>query len=190
MYLLFYIILLSSVSLAAGAAFMGDIFFFISLRNRRLQIQEIKTLQRMSGISMLSSVVALFSEIVLTVIMISTSLSLGDEESYIIMLILLITFTCSLTMRNIHLPALKRHHHDHAHLSDKFIEYHDSLVATAAVSTFSWFFIIFLISLRNQGVIVSSDFNLGFASLAVIYIVFAFIASKCGILLKRIFSKK
>ena len=188
MYLLFYIILLSSISLAAGAAFMGDIFFFITLKKRRVALNEIETLKRMSGISMISCVIALFSQIVLTAIIISTSLSLGYEESYLIILLLLITFTCSLTMRNIHLPTLKRHHHDHAHLSDKFIEYHDPLIATAAVSTFSWIFIIFLLSLRNQGVDVATDFNLGFGNLAVAYILLAYIASHCGILLKRIVS--
>ena len=184
-YLFFYTVVLVSVSMAAGASFIGDIFFLISARQRHISLREIVTLQRLNTISLISSIVAGVSEIILLSFRIETGLVYNEGFTFSVALMLLVAFTCALTLRNIHLPALKRHHHDYRHLSDSFIIHHDSLIATSAVSSLTWLFIIILVGADNQSV----SLGMNAALFTVIYVLCAYIASKASIFVKKILKR-
>ncbi len=174
MYLLIYILSLTSISLAAGAALIGDIFLFISLRHRKLALSEISMLSRLAGICCISTIVAGVSNCALYAIRLDSGMTFEENINWSIILMLLVTFTCALTLRQVHFPALKRHQHSHGHISDSFVLHHESLIATSAVSAVTWISIITLLSAQNQGLYTSTSFGI----IMVGYILLAFLVSQ------------
>ena len=180
-YLIFYILFVSAISLGSAASLLLDVFFFISLTHRRLKIHEVKNLKLLSGISTISIVVSIAALISLLSFRIGYGLYSGDSMLFILSALLLVAFACSLNMRNVHLPALKRHQHDYHHLSESFKHHQTSLLSTSVVSIVTWIFVLTLIAADARDV----TLIVNFWQIIVSYIVIAYVLSKITVFLKR-----
>ncbi|MES3005574.1 MAG: hypothetical protein V4664_01355 [Patescibacteria group bacterium] len=180
-YAIFYVVFIASVSLASASALLCDAFFFISLRHRRIKLHESKNLQILSGISATSSLFSIVSLLCLMSLRISAGITPGEDVLVSIALLLAVAFLCSLTMRNVHLPSLKRHQHEYHHLSESFTNHQDSLLSASIVSTMSWLFIITIISADSRELIA----NTNFWNLIILYTLTTFLLSKIAVYMKK-----
>ena len=186
--LLFLILQLVGISLGAGAAFIFDCFFIISLKNHRISVREEKILSRLSLLSIIASTVAIFSYIIV--------LSFQFEENSISatgigfatakLLIFSFALLCGITLRKIHLPALLRHQQTYFHLSESMLLHQDSLISTAIYSTVSWLAVLTLTAIEQKQAIYSVSLTqYNFLHIIVIYIAVAITCNYVGLLIKN-----
>lgn len=180
-YLLFYILFLVSISVAATAALLSDIFFFISIRHRRIDKEEYKQLRSFMGISSIASIFAAISLISLFSIRIGQGFVPQDFLLITVAIILIIAFGSSLTLRNFHLPALHRHQHEYHHLSESMSDHQNSLLATSVTSFVSWLYIVTLLSADSRGIIETTHF----LEIIISYFVVSYVLSKLVIFTKK-----
>ncbi len=176
-----YITFLTSISLAAASALLCDGFFFISVIRRRLQVGEIKILRILCGVSSVSSLIAGVSLIKLMAMRISDGVTPGEGILLALSLMLLVAFTSSVSMRNLHLPALHRHQHDYHHISESFLDHQRSLISTGAVSIVTWIFIITIVAADARGLALETSFF----KISILYVITAYLFSKLALVIKR-----
>lgn len=171
------------VSLGAGSAFILDSFFILSHRGHKIRQFEFKLLRRLSLLSITSSFGAIIFYLITlsNQFLTSTDMRISIFTSKII--ILCVTLLAGIAIRKIHLKALMRHQEKYSHLSESMMLHPDPLVSTAAYSSLSWMFVIFLTALEyKQG---ATSFHFGFVSIILSYIVLGILASKVAIFVKR-----
>lgn len=183
MIILFNVLELVCISLGAGAAFIFDCFFFLSHKKHKVVPFEYKALQRINLMSTVACGIAILAfalEVALAIenpanIMGNSILDVSLNISLAKIILLIIALLAGLTMRRIHLPALRRHQNDHAHLSDSMIEHNKSLVSTSVYSTISWVYIIILTAIQPTNNILSGLNNENaFIIIAVSYIIICY----------------
>jgi hypothetical protein len=187
--LLFFLALeLTAISLGAGASFIFDSFFILSLKNHHLKDQEVKVLSRLNNISIISIIVAFISTTLFHAMILENDLYMSISPQLIVLKIILymIIFVAILTLRRIHIPSLLRHQRQYIHLSDKFKNHQDSLISTVTYSSMSWLLIIFIVATSNYqdpagGVMLFDNIWL----FVVLYILGGFILSKINIFIKN-----
>lgn len=177
-----YATYLIAISIGAGAAFINDLFFIISLKHHVLKRHEIVILKQLNNIQVFLIVWILLSEIVFLSFQIQNfSLDSFIGATIAKLFIEVTVLFCALLIRQMHLPALIRHQHTYGHLSDSFIEHSNSLVGTCVTSMVSWGFIVLITSAAfNMKV---SDF--GFSTTIIAYIITCLVASWFFMLLKN-----
>lgn len=173
---------LVAIAIGAGAAFINDLFFIISLKDHVLKRSEIITLKQLNLIQTILIVWIILTEITFFAIQIQNyTLGVFLGSTVAKLLIEIVVLFCALLLRQVHLPALIRHQNTYSHLSNSFIEHSNSLVGTAVTSLISWFYIVLLTSASFENVII--DF--GFGTTIISYIAICLIASWFFILLKN-----
>lgn len=180
-YLILYILFVTSIAVAAAASLLSDVFFFVSLRHRKINKHESKNLQILCGTSAICTIISIALLASIMSIRVSEGIIYGQGILVGTMIILIVAFVCSVFMRNTHLPTLHRHQHDYHHLSDSFKEHQTSILSTTAVSIVSWLFIIVIIGLDSRGLIGTTDFW----KVIILYAVLAFLFSKFAVFTKK-----
>ncbi len=187
MIILFNTLELVCISIGAGAAFIFDSFFFISHKKHKVSALEYGMLQRINLLSTVAcgfAILAYALEIALTVensenIIGNSALDISLDISLSKIILLTVAILAGLTMRKIHLPTLRRHQNEHAHLSETMLEHNRSLVSTAVYSTISWAYVVFLTAVQT-----TNDFFYGlnnentFIIIALSYIVICYAMEK------------
>lgn len=168
---------LAGLSLGAGAAFMVDVFFLLSIKDRKITHMEYFSINRLGIIVNAGFFLTLITEVLMYTAFPSDVFTEGDTLFISKLFILVVLFFTTLSFWKFHLPMLKRYQHDHLHLSDSFRHHSDGLTKTAAVSTVSWIFLIVLtsLSIRNPDLI-KVQYNA--VGIIASYIILAFISAK------------
>ncbi len=174
---------LTCISLGAGAAFLFDSFFFLSAHHHKIKIVELRILKRLSLMSIIGSAGALCFYMTLLALEFESGADIRISVHVSKIIILGFAFLTALALRRIHLTALMRHQSQYSHLSEHMLAHPDPFVGTAAYSTVSWMFIIFITAIEYRDAM--SSFNFGFLSILLAYIILGFVAAKVAIFLKK-----
>ncbi len=140
----FYVL---AIAVGAGCALINDLFFFLSLKHHILKRHEIITLKQLNNIQLVLIIWIIIAEI--TMISMNFQYAVNWHLAGVVIAKVLIEIAVlfsTLLIRQVHLPALIRHQHKYAHLSDSFVEHSDALISTCALSLVSWFFIVLITS--------------------------------------------
>lgn len=176
-----------SIAIGAGAAFIFCSFFILSLRNHVIGPTEYQILKRLSLYSSIGAALGLACFIINTAFYFETGLYGSEEMQISLIAAKLIFFSIALlgemTLRKIHLPTLMRHQKAYFHLSDSMHHHPDPLVKTAAWSTVSWFFVIFMSAIELRGLY--EAIPVSFISFIILYIVVGFLTSAISTALKE-----
>lgn len=175
------------IALGAAGAFIFDSFFLLSRRQHKVTSTEYSMLQRINLLSLVACSVAMLFFVFEIASYISNagnnpaSMSVANLDLNSLsmkFLLFIIAFMTALTIRKIHLPALRRHQGSYAHLSESFVEHQRSLISTAVYSTVSWMSIIFLSSLEtvDGGSILENFSSYNFITLLILYILICYVA--------------
>ncbi len=183
MELLFDTMQLVCIALGAGAAFIFDSFFILSLKHHLLRPYETSALKRISLFSIVASVIGLMAYIF--------GLAFAFEEAADFPLAFIsaktvffcLAFITALTLRRIHLGTLLRYQKSYAHLSESMIIHHDALISTAAYSTLSWLALILMTAFETGSLPSSSP--LSFPEMMILFICIGLFVSHISIYAKK-----
>jgi hypothetical protein len=136
-----------AIAVGAGCALIYDLFFMISLKHHLVKSHEAITLKQLNNIQVVLIIWILIAEVAMIAMnfQYAANWHLAGVVIAKVFIEIVILF-CALLLRQVHLPQLLRNQHQHGHLSDSFLEHHDSLVSTCALSLVSWFFIVLITS--------------------------------------------
>lgn len=128
----------SSLALGAASAFVIDLFFLTSARNRILTPKQVRIFSQLNFAAIICAVIALVTDV--SVISFEVLTASNQAFGYWLLKLFLLStvFLAGLTMRKIHLPALLRHQRHNSHLSDSFLYHSTPLINTVIISTVTW----------------------------------------------------
>lgn len=172
------------ISVGAGAAFLFDSFFFVSKHTHKVRAPELKTLRRLSLMSLVGSIGAL-SFYFIGISQESELVVLNHIDVYAVKtLFLALAFLTSLALRRIHLVSLVRYQKEYDHLSDTMLHHPSALVGTCTYSTISWMFVLFLTAFEAQH---NNILSVNILNLVLLYVALSFILSKLLVYIKKHF---
>jgi hypothetical protein len=135
---------LFAICFAFASTIIIDIFFFSSERHQRITTYELSTLKRINTILLGCSYLVVITSLVIIWFLTSLTYEMPSGIMFARILILCVAIITSLSFRRIHLPQLVRNHVHNTHLSDSLLKHSNSIVASCAVSTVSWLYIVML----------------------------------------------
>jgi hypothetical protein len=162
--------------IGVGGAYMSDIMFFSSVKNRIINRSEMRFLKIGSNFVWLGLFILILSGILL--FFTNPERYIDSSKFLIKMFIVLIIFLNGLVFHFMHLPLLKRHVGMKYDLSKEFIKKKNLLIVSGVVSVSSWTFALILGSMRS--------IPIDFTSALVIYLLFEVVAVSGSL----IFAKK
>ncbi len=170
---------LVTVSLGAASAFIIDLFFMASLSHSKLRTHEVKIVNRLNLLSIVSAIMTIAIQAIVLFIIPNTIPEQFLSMTFTTILFTIAAFVCGITLRRIHIPELIRYQNQHAHLSDHHIHHGEEIVLVSTISTASWLSAIIVYAVAQMGAYTSSiPFIIG-------YIVFVFVLSILTRLIKR-----